>query len=341
MDGLSALLDGPRARRAFLLRILLDPPWSVRLEDGAPLSVTTVVRGHLWVCPDGPEGPDGEPVRLDAGDVVVWVGGDHWSIADDPSTPTQVVIGPDQVCRTLDGHVVVEEMAQGVRSWGNSSEGETVLLTGVYQLEGEVTRRLLRSLPRTMVLRGDELDTPLIALLEEEVVRDAPGQEAVLDRLLDLLLITLLRTWFARSHSVAPGWYAAQADAVVGPALRLLQHHPEHPWSVAELADRTGVSRATFAKRFTDLVGEPPMGFLTQWRLALAADLLLEPDATVASVARRVGYATPFALSAAFKRERGTSPRDHRRAGSQRASALPTARPEKMQPPRKVPSSAL
>ena len=83
------------------------------------------------------------------------------------------------------------------------------------------------------------------------------------------------------------------------------------------------------------------MAFLTQWRISLAADLLLEPEATVASVARRVGYATPFALSAAFKRERGVSPRDHRRAGDQRASALPTARPEKMQPPRKVPSSAL
>ncbi|MBL0748653.1 AraC family transcriptional regulator [Nocardioides baculatus] len=336
MDGLSAMLDGPRARRAFLLRILLDPPWCVRLEDEAPLSVTTVVRGGMWVCPD-----DEEPVRLGAGDVVVWVGGDHWTIADDPGTPTQVVIHPGQVCTTVDGHVVAEEMAQGVRSWGNTGEGETVLLTGVYQLEGEVTRRLLRALPRTLVLRADELETPLVDLLAQEVVRDAPGQEAVLDRLLDLLLLTLLRTWFARSHAGTPGWYAAQGDAVVGPALRLMQHHPHHAWSVAELADRSGVSRAGFARRFTELVGEPPMAFLTQWRISLAADLLLEPDATVASVARRVGYATPFALSAAFKRERGISPRDHRRAGSQRASALPTARPEKMHPPRKVPSSAL
>ena len=92
-----------------------------------------------------------------------------------------------------------------------------------------------------------------------------------------------------------------------------MQHHPEHPWTVAELADRAGVSRAAFARRFTELVGEPPMAFLTGWRIALAADLLLEPDATIASVARQVGYATPFALSAAFKRERGISPRDHRR----------------------------
>ena len=315
MDGLAGLLDGPRARGAFLLRILLDAPWSVRLEDEAPLSVTAVVRGHLWVCPD-----DREPTRLEAGDVVVWVGSDHWTIADDPATPTQIVIHPGQVCTTVDGHLVVEEMSQGVRSWGNSAVGETALLTGVYLMEGEVTRRLLRALPRTMILRSHELDTPLIDLLGAEVGRDAPGQEAVLDRLLDLLLITLLRTWFERPDSDPPAWYAAQGDAVVGPALRLMQHHPEHPWSVAELADRSGASRAAFARRFTELVGEPPMTFLTGWRIALAADLLLEPEATIASVARQVGYATPFALSAAFKRERGVSPRDHRRRGVETAA---------------------
>jgi AraC-like DNA-binding protein len=310
MDGLAGLLDGPRARGAFLLRVLLDAPWSIRLEDEAPLSLTAVVRGHLFVCADGEE-----PLRLGAGDVVVRVGRDHWRIADDPATPDQIVIHPGQVCTTVDGQVVVEEMSQGVRSWGNSAVGDTVLLTGVYLLEGEVTRRLLRSLPGVLVLRAGELATPLVGLLGEEVVRDAPGQEAVLDRLLDLLLITLLRTWFDRPDSDPPAWYAAQGDPVVGLALRLMQHHPEHPWTVADVADRAGVSRAAFARRFTELVGEPPMTFLTSWRIALAADLLLERDATIGSVARQVGYATPFALSAAFKRERGISPRDHRRGG--------------------------
>lgn len=335
MDGLTGLLDGPRARRAFLLRILMEAPWSMRLEDEAPLSVTSVVRGHLWVCVDGEE-----PTRLGPGDVVVRVGPEHWTMADDPGTPTQVVIHPGQLCTTVDGRVLVEEMSQGVRSWGNGDGGDTVLLTGVYQLEGEVTRRLVRALPPTMVMRAAELDTPLIDLLGDEVVRDAPGQEAVLDRLLDLLLITLLRTWCGRERSDAPAWWAAQGDGVVGPALRLMQHHPEHPWSVGELAQRSGVSRAAFAKRFTELVGAPPMAFLTDWRITLAADLLLDPDVTMTAVARQVGYASPFALSAAFKRERGVSPRDHRRGTGQRDSARPTVRPEKMQPPRKVPSSA-
>jgi AraC-like DNA-binding protein len=146
------------------------------------------------------------------------------------------------------------------------------------------------------------------------VQRDEPGQEAVLDRLLDLLLIATLRAWFAGPEAEAPSWYRAHSDPVVGRALRMLHHHPAHPWTVAGLAKETGVSRAALARRFTELVGEPPMSYLTEWRLARAADLLREPDATVGSVARQVGYGSPFALSTAFKRHRGVSPRVHRMA---------------------------
>jgi AraC-like DNA-binding protein len=93
----------------------------------------------------------------------------------------------------------------------------------------------------------------------------------------------------------------------------MLQNNPAHPWTVASLAAETGVSRAALARRFTDLVGEPPMTFLTGWRIALAADLLREPDATVGAVAQQVGYGSAFALSTAFRRERGEAPRDYRR----------------------------
>ena len=144
------------------------------------------------------------------------------------------------------------------------------------------------------------------------MARDEPGQEAVLDRLLDLLLIATLRTWFARPDAGAPGWYRANGDPVVGPALRMLQHNPAHPWTVASLAAEAGASRAALARRFTELVGEPPMAFLTDWRLTLAADMLLEPGATIGAVARQVGYGSPYALSTAFKRARGVSPREHR-----------------------------
>ena len=102
----------------------------------------------------------------------------------------------------------------------------------------------------------------------------------------------------------------------MGRALRLLHNNPAYPWTVARLAAESGVSRAALARRFTALVGEPPMTFLTGWRLALAADLLREPDATVGAVASRSAAAVPFALSTAFKRVRGTSPRQHRRASA-------------------------
>jgi AraC-like DNA-binding protein len=134
----------------------------------------------------------------------------------------------------------------------------------------------------------------------------------VLDRLLDLVLVTVLRDWFARPSAGAPGWYRAQSDPVVGPALRMLHNDPARPWTVASIAAATGISRASLARRFTDLVGEPPMTFLTGWRLALAADLLREPEATIGAVARQVGYGSAFALSTAFKREHGLSPADYR-----------------------------
>jgi AraC-like DNA-binding protein len=104
---------------------------------------------------------------------------------------------------------------------------------------------------------------------------------------------------------------------VVGTALRLLHADPAAPWTVASLADRTGVSRSTLAKRFADLVGEPPLTYLTRWRMTLAADLLVEQGATtVGEIARSVGYSDPFGFSAAFKRVRGANPSEFRRTAT-------------------------
>jgi AraC-like DNA-binding protein len=307
MDAVAGLLDGPRARGAFLLRSTMDPPWSLRIEDQAPLTLVAIVRGSACVIPEG-----GETVWLGAGDVAITRGPDPYLVADHPDTPPQAVILPGGECRTPDGQQLKLMDYVGTRNWGNSPDGETVMLTGTYQLEGEISGRLLRALPSLLVLEADAWETPLIGLLADEIVKDQPGQEAVLDRLLDLLLIAVLRTWFARPEAEAPGWYRAYADPIVGPALKALHEDPAHQWTVEELANGAGVSRAALARRFNDLVGEPPMAFLTGWRIALAADLLLEPDATVGSVAAKVGYGSPFALSTAFKRLRGMSPKQYR-----------------------------
>jgi AraC-like DNA-binding protein len=311
MDAIVGLLDGPRARGAFLLRTILDPPWSLRIQDRAPLSLVAVVRGDAWVRPE-----DDRAVRLRPGDIAICRGPDPYTVSDDPGTAPQVVIHPGQRCTTPGGEDLHQAMDLGVRTWGTNLEGRSVLLVGTYLLDSEIGRRLLAALPTVLVVTADDSSRPLVALLGEEVTRDEPGQEAVLDRLLDLLLIAVLRTWIARPDAETPAWCRAYADPVVGRALRMLHNHPAHPWTVAELAGRAGVSRAALARRFAALVGEPPMAYLTGWRLALAADLLRDREATVASVARQVGYGSPFALSAAFKRVRGLSPNEHRFAAS-------------------------
>ncbi|WP_328533257.1 AraC family transcriptional regulator [Micromonospora zamorensis] len=312
MDAVASLLNGPRAQGAFLLRSVLTPPWSMRIEDQAPLTLVAMVQGDAWVLAD-----ETAAVRLGPGDLAIIRGPDPYTVADDPATAPQAIIHPGQLCTTPDGQELPEMMELGVRTWGNSPDGPTMLLTGTYTMRGEVSQRLLSALPPLLVVAGHSWDSPLVPLLAAEIVKDDPGQEAVLDRLLDLLLIAALREWFARPAAKAPGWYRAHSDPIVGRALQMLHNNPAQPWTVASLAARTGVSRAALARRFTALVGEPPMSYLTEWRLALAADLLREPGATVGAVARHVGYGSSFALSTAFKRNRGVSPREHRLAAGQ------------------------
>ncbi|MGW1000173.1 AraC family transcriptional regulator [Streptomyces sp. NPDC002520] len=311
MDALAGLLEGPRARGAFMIRACFDPPWAVRVEDRAPLTVMVQARGESWVLPDG-----GDPVRLRAGDLAIARGPEPYTCADDPTTAPQALILPGGECGYPDGTSLKGSMDLGVRTWGDRLDGSTVMLIGTYPMQGEIGGRLLTALPPLLTLTSDLWTCPLTPLITEEIVRDEPGQEVVLDRLLDLLVISALRAWFSRPEAEAPAWYRAMADPVVGRALRLLQDDPAHPWTVSSLAAKTGVSRAALARRFTDLVGEPPMTYLTGWRLALAADRLRDTDDTLDSLARRIGYGSPFALSSAFKRVYGVSPQEHRARGA-------------------------
>src|SRR5215467_8473253 len=313
MDAIAGLLDGPRARRAFLLRCTMDPPWALHIRDEAPLSLVAMLRGRACFVLD-----EHEPEWLDHGDVAILLGPDHYLFADDPATPPQAIIHPNQRCTTPDGAEVAPMRSFGVRRWGNAADGATEILTGTYNAEGEVSRRLLDALPPRLVLRRDEWQTPVLGLLAAEMLRDEVGQDAVLDR----LLIDAVRAYFSRAELAAPGWYRAQRDPVVAQAVRLLQESPAEPWTVGSLAGQTRVSRATLARRFAEVVGQPPMEFLTEWRLTLAADLILDPRETVGSVARAVGYSSPYALSAAFKRVRGISPHQHRTAERRRVASI-------------------
>ena len=307
MDPLASFLDGPRAREAFLLRSLLEPPWALRIRDEAPLTVVALVRGQACVVFD-----DEPPTRLDAGDVAVIRGPSPYTLADDPGTAPSAVIHPGQVCETPDGRPLAGAMDLGVRTWGTSPTGAVTMLTGTYETDGEASQRVLDALPRLTVVRARSWRSPLVGILAQEICNDQPGQQVVLDRLLDLLLVAVLREAFAHGGADVPAWYRADSDPVVGRALRLIHNDPAHPWTVAGLAAAVGVSRASLARRFREQVGEPPLAYLTTWRMALAADLLREADATVGRVAATVGYGSPFTFSTAFKRAVGVSPRAHR-----------------------------
>jgi AraC-like DNA-binding protein len=307
IDEFSGLLEGPRARGAFTLRGLLTSPWCLRIEADSPLTVVSIVRGRCHVAHD-----NGETVWLESGDVVITRAPGHYTVADHPNTKPTIFVMPGQDCRAPDGRSLYEEMKLGVRTWGNDPNAESLMLVGSYESTAAVGDRLRNVLPPILWVKSDEWESPLIDMLNVEMERDAPGQAAVLDRLLDMLLIAILRKWLESSETRKSPWYQAKGDQVISRVLKIIHKDPARAWTLNSLAAKVGLSRAALARRFHEVVGEPPMAFLTQWRLALAADLLAEPDATLESIAEQVGYSSAFALSSAFKRVRGISPSVHR-----------------------------
>ena len=299
---MASLLQGVRSDGALFGRTAMRPPWSVRFEDRAPLTLVAMLRGDGWILADGEL-----PVALHEGAIGVVRGSAAFSIADapEPRTAALYVVGGDD--RRAD------EIRLGARTCGAALDGPAMLLTARYGVSGSVCARLLGGLPPVVVVPDDRDQRTILRLAVAEIERSDPGQQAVLDRLLDLLLLTTLRAWFNRPEACPPAWYRALADPIVGQPLRLMHEEPARRWTLAALAAEAGVSRATFARRFTEVVGEPPMSYLTGWRLSLAADLLSRTDASVDSIARRVGYQSGFGLSVAFKRVYGTRPSDHRR----------------------------
>lgn len=298
MSSLDLLMDGPRAQAAFLLKAVFAGEWSITAEDEVPLTVIAIARGEAVFT--GCEGPQ----EVAAGDVIVCRGPATYVIADSAARPADIRILPGQVCVDPSGALLAEELALGVRTWGNSRSPEaTVMLIGTYERETSVGSLLLSRLPTSVVLHG--FDTAVLDLLSAELVREEAGQTALLDRLLDVLVVKAVREVLAASPAL-PG------DDAVAAVLRAMEQHPQLPWTVAGLGEQVGLSRAALARRFTEQVGEPPLAYLTRWRLALAADLLVGTDLTLSAIAARVGYANPFALSAAFKRHHGTSPTSFR-----------------------------
>ncbi|GAB2973314.1 AraC family transcriptional regulator [Saccharothrix stipae] len=307
VDPLTDLLRGVHAQHADVCRSFASPPWSLAFPATAPFTLITAVRGDTWLLVE-----DGTSILMRPGDVGLVRGPLRFVLADDPSTSPQLEITAADC----------EQWRVGPRTYGFADKGDTVVITAAYDVESRMARRLLNALPAAFVVSCEDEHCPTLDVLSAEISKEQAGQDIILERLLDLLLAYTLREWFDGSEANTPAWYRALSDEIVGPALHAMHDSPERAWTVAELAARAGVSRTALARRFTTLVGVPPLTYLTEWRMDVAADLLRRPDATVRSVARAVGYADGFTFSTAFKRVRGVRPSDHRRPGDHRVVAL-------------------
>lgn len=151
-----------------------------------------------------------------------------------------------------------------------------------------------------------------LQLLDREASDGGRGSDLVIPRLVDSLLVFVLRAWLEAQPIGVGGWFSALRDPAITKALSLMHRRPHEPWSVEQLAREIGQSRATFARRFVELVGETPVAYLTRWRMCVAAKLLCESNSTLDDIAARVGYETTAAFSKAFRRVHGTSPGRYR-----------------------------
>jgi AraC-like DNA-binding protein len=293
VDVLADLLSRARARGGAFGRTVLSPPWGVEFDASLPLAIHAALGGESWVAAGG------HSARLLAGDVaLIRGGGSSWLAAGERPR----LIG----------------LVEALRRFGSDrrelvfpGEATAELVCGAYSFAGDLGAGLLDTLPPILHLRAGA-DTaalrPLLALLADELSRQRPGQQVVLDRTLDLLLVHILRAYYAQPEANTPRWYLALDDPSVGAALRAIHAEPARDWDVAALAQIAGLSRAAFARRFSDLVGEPPLAYLTGWRMKLARERLRDPTATLAHVAGEVGYSNQYAFAAAFKRTVGEPP---------------------------------
>jgi len=319
VDAFGDLFRGIRAQGSLFGSSTLSPPWALHFVDGAPLTLCTVLAGTGWIVPE-----HGPPEPLRARETIIVRGPATFTFVDEVGTLAEPSACGEHCATPEQGGT---RHRRGWHDRGHDVEdGATTLIVGAYPVRGEISRRLLDALPVVLRVGAGGPGDAVLDHLAAEVAADTPGQQVVLDRLLDWMLVCTLREWFDRPGGEPPAWWAAQRDPVVGDALCLLHEEPAAPWTVSALADRTGVSRSTLAKRFADLVGEPPLTYLTRWRMTLAADLMTEQQAaTLADVARAVGYSDAFGFSAAFKRVRGVNPTEFRRTATTASSA--TERP--------------
>lgn len=306
MDVLTEVLGSMRTGHPTSVRTEGRAPWALRLPRIAGAGFHVVLAGTCWLIPQD-DAPHLRPVALGPGDVVFLREGHGHLLADDPSSRP--------------GEALPERLSQGspIGSLSLGLDGaRTSLLCGNYHLDQGRPHPLVRQLPEVIHIparpgRHPEL-TAAVQLLGAELENPRIGSDGIVPALIDSLLLYILRAWLDdQPAAAAVGWAAALRDPAVAPALAAIHDDPATQWTVESLAARAGLSRAAFARRFTALIGEPPLAYLTRWRMTAAARLLREGDVPLSTVAARTGYGSEFALGKAFKREYGLAPGHYRR----------------------------
>jgi AraC-like DNA-binding protein len=311
-DTLAAMRTGP----PISTRTDARAPWSVRFPAVAGAAFHVVLRGTCALIP-----AEGDTLWLGPGDLVFLRRGCMHVLCSDPATPP-VLFNPSRLNDSSPITCLVMDGPGAQTSW----------LCGAYQLETGRPHPLLSQLPNVIHLPNAPGRYPAlcsaIEQLSGELEQPRPGSDSIVGALIDLLLLYTLRAW----QDEQPGqerasWAAALADPAVGEALRAIHADPGAAWTVESLGRRAGLSRAAFARRFTALVGEPPLTYLTMWRMTLAARLLRETPVSLGGVGARVGYGSEFAFAKAFKREYGVAPGQYRRQRAARGGPAVPADP--------------
>jgi AraC-like DNA-binding protein len=202
----------------------------------------------------------------------------------------------------------------------------TTVVCGVYRSDPQLAHPMLAALPPVVhfpvsIMRTKPELAATLSLLTAEIDRPSPGSEALVQYLFDALFVYVVRAWSDQAPEEKPGWLRALRDPSLSKVLGRIHAEPGGPWTVESLAREAGLSRAAFARRFAGIVGEPPLAYLTRWRMVVAGRLLHSSEASLAEVAERVGYQSEFAFSRAFKRSRGIPPAHFRRAIPARPAA--------------------
>jgi AraC-like DNA-binding protein len=307
VDPLADVLDLSRVRGALLANVRAGAPWGFALPRSDGAAFHAIVGGTAWLRVAGEE-----PRQLMPGDLVLLATGVAHRLSS----------APDGECLEWDRAVKERLITREGDLRLDGPGAVTTFVCAGYDYDHDIAQPLLELLPPVLHAPADPVDgaatAALVALLAGEVGRRGPGSRAAAARLIDLLLISVIRAWADANGGERASWLSALRDPTVARALAVLHDRPADPWTLDALAAEVNVSRATLARRFGDLVGRPPLAYLTGWRMDLAARRLKDTDEPIDAVARSVGYASEYAFSRAFRRHRGQPPGRFRRLAMQR-----------------------